>query len=196
VNLKERFDQLEDRERRLIGVLCAVFAAFVLLAIPVGLAAVLGSKRSDNEQLRQAILAIGDNRDAIRKADQQREAVLARYAQPAPPLAGFLAGLAKRNGIEIPESQDRDIIPRGKKYEERTTKIVLRRVGMLSLVRFMEQVEQSPHPVRIGRLNIRKRGAEADSFDVEMLVSAFDRKASESPGGENAEETPAAEESQ
>ncbi len=47
---------------------------------------------------------------------------------------------------------------------------------MLNLVKFMEKIEQSPHPVLISRLNIRKRGTEVDSYDVEMIVSAYDRK--------------------
>ena len=68
------------------------------------------------------------------------------------------------------------MVPDGKRYEERSTKIVLRKVGMLSLVTFMEKLETSGHPVTISRLNIRKRGTEPDSYDVEMIVSAFDRK--------------------
>ncbi|HEV8247063.1 MAG TPA: hypothetical protein VGP93_14900, partial [Polyangiaceae bacterium] len=88
----------------------------------------------------------------------------------------FLAKLAGEAGLEIPESQDRQSVPHGKKFEERSTKITLRKVGMYKLVKFMEKIEQSGHPVRISALNIRKRGTEPDSYDVDMVVSAFDRK--------------------
>ena len=40
----------------------------------------------------------------------------------------------------------------------------------------MERIEQSGHPVSISRLNIRKRGTEQDSYDVELIISAYDRK--------------------
>ena len=40
----------------------------------------------------------------------------------------------------------------------------------------MERIEQSGHPVSISQLNIRKRGMEPDAFDVDMVVSAFERK--------------------
>jgi general secretion pathway protein M len=50
---------------------------------------------------------------------------------------------------------------------------------MLKLVRLMEKIETSGHPVAISSLDIRKRASEPDSFDVDMVVSAFDRKAPE-----------------
>jgi general secretion pathway protein M len=179
MNLRDRLAQLDDRERKLLGVLLAVFGAGVLLALPLTIAAIVHSKKSDNEAVREAIDAIYDNRDAIEKAKAAKNSVLERYARPAPPLAAFLANLAGQVGVEIPESQDRQSVPHGKRYSEHLTKIVLRKVGMLKLAKFMEKIEQSGHPVSISQLNIRKRGSEPDSLDVEMLVSAYERKAQE-----------------
>jgi general secretion pathway protein M len=48
---------------------------------------------------------------------------------------------------------------------------------MLNLAKFMERIEQSGFPVSISAVNIRKRGAEVDSYDVEMMVSGYERKA-------------------
>lgn len=179
MSLRDRIDALEPRERQLLGILVIVFGVFALLLVPLGITALLGSARSSNEELRQAVNAIQAGRPAVRKAKAEREQVLERYARPAPPLAAFLDKLATKSGIEIPESQDRAEVPHGKKYEERSTKLMLRRVGMLNLVKFMESVEQSGHPITIERLNIRKRGTEVDSYDVEMIVSAYDRKEEE-----------------
>jgi len=60
---------------------------------------------------------------------------------------------------------------------ERSTKIALHKIGMLKLSKFMERIEQADSPVSISSLNIRKRGPDPDSYDVEMVVSAFDRSA-------------------
>ena len=65
--------------------------------------------------------------------------------------------------VEIPESQDRQAVPHGKRFTERSTKITLRKVGMLKLVKFLEKIEQSGHPVRITQIDVRKRGTEPDS---------------------------------
>jgi len=185
MTLTDRIERLDPRERQLVGVLVIVFAALAVLAVPLGVTALLSSKRGDNEALREAITAIQSGREAVQRRNTERDAVLERYSRPAPPLAGFLEQFAKDSEIKIGESQDRAIVPHGKKYEERSTKIVLQKVGMLALVKFMEKIEQSGHPVSISRLNIRKRGTEQDSYDVEMIVSAFDRKAEpkEKPAG-------------
>lgn len=177
--LGDRLRQLEPRERQLLGLLSLIFLLLLLLAVPAGTAAVLGSKRAQNEALREAVDQIQANRAAVANRDRDRQEVAKRYGAPAPPLAAFLEKLAAQVKIEIPESQDRAVVPHGKRFEERSTKIVLRKVGMLALVKFMEQIAQSGPPVSVSRINIRKRATEPDSFDVEMIVSAFDRKAEE-----------------
>jgi general secretion pathway protein M len=163
----------------LLGILGAVFGFMVFLAVPIGIAATVHSQASTNDALREAIASIEDAREAVQKAKAQRDAVTQRYAQPAPPLASFLSKAAGEAQLDIPESQDRQAVPHGKRYSERSTKITLRKVGMLKLVRLMEKIETSGHPVAISSLDIRKRASEPDSFDVDMVVSAFDRKAPE-----------------
>lgn len=177
--LGERIRQLEPRERQLLGILMSVLGVMFFLAIPVGVSALLGSKRSDNEALREVIDNIQASRAQVAARDKDKEKLTQRYANAAPPLAAFLEKLAAAEKIEIPESQDRPVVPHGKRFEERSTKIVLHKVGMLALVKMLEKVAQSGHPVSVSKLNIRKRATEPDSYDVELIVSAFDRKAEE-----------------
>jgi general secretion pathway protein M len=183
MSLRERIGRLEPRERRLLNLMFAVFIVLVLVVVPLGLAAVTGARKSENEQLRATVEAIESGRQAVAQAAAQRESITARYRTPAPVLASLLDEMARQSGLEIPESQDRAPVPHGKQFEERSTKILLRKVGMLGLVQFMERIENSPYPVIVSRLNIRKRSTEPDSFDVEMIVSAFDRKAADKKGG-------------
>jgi general secretion pathway protein M len=140
---------------------------------------VLHSRRSDVESVKEAITEIADNAAVIERGKAERDAITERYARPAPQLQAFLAKLASEAGVEIPESQDRQAVPRGKRFDERSTKVMLRKVGMLKLVKFLERVEQSGYPVKITQINVRKRGSEPDSYDVDLVVSAFDRKAPE-----------------
>jgi general secretion pathway protein M len=175
VNLFDRFSRLSAREQRLLNSTLLVVGVVFLVLLPIGLSALLHARRSDNQALRDAIDSIADSRDQIDRAKQEKAATLQRYASPAPPLAAFLAGLASDAGVEIPESQDRQAIPHGKKYTERSTKIALHKVGMLKLSKFMERIEQAGNPITISALDIRKRGPDPDTYDVEMTVSAFDR---------------------
>lgn len=177
MSLADRLARLEPRERRLLGILGGVFGVMIFLAIPIGIAATVHSQASENNALREAITSIEDARESVQKAQAARDAVTQRYASPAPPLAAFLSKIAGEVQVEIPESQDRQGVPHGKRYTERATKITLRKVGMLKLIKLMERIETSGHPVVLSSLNVHKR--EPDSFDVDMVVSAFDRKAPE-----------------
>ncbi len=186
MSISERLSRLEPRERRLLAILGGVVGFMMFLAIPIGVAASVHSQASANQALRDAVSSIDDARGAVDKARVSRELVARRYERPAPPLAAFLARVAGEAELEIPESQDRQAVPHGKRYSERSTKITLRKVGMLKLAKLMEKIETSGHPVSISALDIRKRVSEPDSFDVDMVVSAFDRKA---PEAKKAEET-------
>lgn len=176
MTLSERLARLEERERRLLSILALVIGVILLLAIPFGVTALLHGNRSDNDALREAIQQIHGSRAMADRSRAVHRAIEQRYANPAPPLTSFLATLAKEVEVEIPESQDRPGVNHGKRYEEKSTKISLRKVGMLKVVRLMERIEQSGYPVSISQLNIRKRGVEPDAFDVDMVVSAFERK--------------------
>jgi len=177
MSLAERLRGLEDRERRLLGILIAMVVGAVILLPPAALYALVHSRKGEVEEIREAIQAIEAERETVERAKAVKGAIEQRYASPAPPLAAFLAGFASEAGIEIPESQDRQAVPHGKRFDERSTKITLRKVGLIKLVKFLEKIEHSGHPVRISQFDIRKRGSEPDSYDVDLVVSAFDRKA-------------------
>jgi hypothetical protein len=189
VSVRERFDRMEPREQRLLLILVGIFGFMIVLIIPVVLAATTSSRNRENGAIREVMQAIEDARPTIELRDAQRQKILARYGRPTPPLAGFLESLATTHNIEIPESQDRPIVPHGgKRYEERSTKIELQKVGMKNLSLFLESIETSNLPVRVSGLDIRKRATEPDSWDVSLVVSAYDRKEPEktkpAPSGE------------
>jgi len=181
MSLRERLQGLEERERRLLGIALLVAVVGVVLTPPIALYAVLHSRRSEVEAVRSALTAIEDQSEVIELAKAQKGALEQRYKKPAPQLQAFLAKLASDSGVDIPESQDRQAVPRGKRFDERSTKITLRKVGMLKLVKFLERIEHSGHPVKVSQIDIRKRTEIADSYDVDMIVSAFDRKAAPEP---------------
>jgi hypothetical protein len=194
VSLADRIARLGPREQRLLnGALLAV-GVIVVLLLPIVLTAVVHGKRNENQALRDAADSISDSLDQIQRAQAERAATLERYSKPAPPLAPFLASLATDTGVEIPESQDRQGIPHGKKYTERSTKFSLHKVGLLKIVKFLERIEQSGNPITVSSLNIRKRLEPPDQYDVEVIVSAFDRSNAPDKPKQAADAAPATDE--
>lgn len=176
MTLRERFEKLEPRERRLLVILGSILGAFLVLLGPIGVWSMLNGKRSENQDLRDLIDQVYDARGHVSERKAKRDALLARYARSAPPLPGFIEEAAKENGATAAESQDRPETPHGKRYSERTTVVKIHKIGMLALAKTLEKIEQSKYPVVISRLNIKPRAGEPDSYEVELGVSAYDRK--------------------
>ena len=175
---------MNPRERRLAMILGGVFAFLLLIGLPVGLEALVHSKRSDNEDLRTALEAVQSARAQVRERQARKDSIAQRYAKRAPALAGFLEQAARAQKLEVTDSVDRPEVPHGKRYNERNTVIHLKKSGMGAIARFLESIEKSGNAVALTRLNIRTRTAEPDSYDVEIGVSAYDRNETPASGGE------------
>ena len=169
--------QMNARERRLVAVLGFVAAIVGLFAIPFGLEAVVRSQTSDNDDLRQALQDVQDARGVVRERQASKDAIVARYARKAPELAGFIEQQARAQKLEVTDSTPLPDVPHGKRYVEHGTNVRLKKTSMLPLAHFLESIERSGYPVAVTRLNIRRRSAELDSYDVEVGVASYDRSA-------------------
>lgn len=166
---------LNPREQRVASIAVMVLGVMLLLAIPLGLSMLVASRRAENDDLRAALASVNGARSQIHERQERKNSIAQRYQKKAPQLAGFLEQQATANKLQVVDSVDRPDVPQGKKYTERHTVIHLKKAGMLPIAKFLESIEKSNYPVAITRLNIRKRSGEADSYDVEVGVSAFDR---------------------
>ena len=101
MSIQDRIAALEPRERRLVGLLAVVFAVMVMLAIPVGVSALLSDETEAHAQLTEAIERLETEGDSIRERQLEHEALLARYETPAPALAGFLSKAASASSRAI-----------------------------------------------------------------------------------------------
>src|SRR5438128_2741239 len=88
--LRDWFDKLGSRERRLMSVLGVVFVVFLVFLVPLVVQVTLSSRRQTNRALRDSIVAIKSARDDIRRRQEKRDAIVARYSNRPPPLAGLI----------------------------------------------------------------------------------------------------------
>lgn len=169
-------DKLEERERKLLGALGAVAAVLLLLVLPVGLLMTLSSKQAENDEIRAVLGEIEEARSTIAERKAKAGAVVARYSNPAPGLAGFIEQAAKAHSLTAADTQDKPETPHGKLYSERFTVVKMHKISLLPFVQMLQQIEQSGHPVAVTRLNIRPRPNEPDQYETEVGISAYDRK--------------------
>lgn len=169
--------QMNARERRLLSVLGVAGALILLLAVPFGLEAIVRSSAADDDELRQALSDVQDARGVVRDRQLKRDVIAGRYARKAPELAGYLETAAHAVKIDVTDSTPLPDIPHGKRYVEHGTNVRLKKTGMFALSKLIESIEKSGYPMAVTRLNVRKRSGEADSYDVELGVSSYDRSA-------------------
>jgi general secretion pathway protein M len=176
VSLADRWAKLEPRERSLLTMLMGLFAAIVVLGVPLALWTTVSSMRDGNQEVQDTIESILESREKLEKLRAAKDAQASKYARTAPPMATFLEDAARTNQVELAETTTKPDIPHGKKYVERITVSKMRKTGLRGLAKTLERIARSGYPVSITRLGIKPRVGEPDSYDVELSVSAFEKK--------------------
>jgi type II secretory pathway component PulM len=167
-------DQLSARERTMVVGLGVVFAAIIVILVPLRVSAYLGDRQRGNDDMRQAIADVNAARARFAARKAALGDVAARYANKAPPLGVLVDEKAKSAGLEIAVQTDVPPTPRGKLYTERATKLSIQKTGLKALANFLEAIETSGHPVAVTQFEMTRR-IEPDSYTVNMTISAYDR---------------------
>ncbi len=176
MSLAERISKLEPRERNLLLGLAGTLAAAIFLFLPIYLHRTVTASRDENQEIRDFLEKVNESRDKIAKRKSARETLLARYAKKMPPLATFVEDAASANDVDIAESSAKPDVPHGKKYVEHVLNVRFKKVGLAGFAKTLEKIERSGLPVAITKLKMTPRAGEPDSYDIEMHVSAFERK--------------------
>ncbi len=172
----DRWAKLEPRERSLLTMLVGLFAAIVVVGVPLALWTTVSSMRDGNQEVQDTVDSILESREKLEKLRAEKDAQASRYARTAPAMAQFLEDAARTNQVELAETTTKPDIPHGKKYVERITVSKMRKTGLRGLSKTLERIARSGYPVSITRLGIKPRVGEPDSYDVELSVSAYEKK--------------------
>lgn len=165
---------LNPREQQLLSILTLVVGAALLFALPVGLSLKVSSRAAENEDLRTALTSLQGARGRVKERQMQRDSISARYKHP-PAIANIVETASKAAKVDINDNTPRPDVPIGKRYSEHSSTMHMKKVGLSPIVKFMENIERSTFPASVSRLNVRKRGGETDSYDVELGVTTYDR---------------------
>jgi general secretion pathway protein M len=175
MSLRSKLESMSPREQKLLSALGIVVLAFIFLGIPAYGYGELWGAREHNEDIRQLLGRMDKASELLAKRKRERQARALLYAKPAPALASFIESMAQAYGIQVPESTDRpDVV--GKGFTERVTVVKMRKVNLMPLVKMLEKIERSGHPVAVTMLTIKARATVPDEYDVQLGVSAYDKK--------------------
>jgi hypothetical protein len=160
----------------LLIALGVVFLSLVFLGIWYWSASALDQIERERAATVDALRFLQRARPRIEARNARREALLARYRTPAPPLATYVGEQAQAAHVEITETVDRPPSPVGLRLTERSVQLRLRRVNLQALVDFMDRIDSATFPVAITAVRIHRRFGERNTYDVDdLVVSTWDQ---------------------
>lgn len=181
-NARRAYENLNDRERKLVLALGAVLAVLVVLLPLYLMNSSISSIEDDNRAISDVLREIDHSRTAIVQRQAQRRAAMRLYEHQTPPLGSFLEQKASEQGMTLSEVNDQPQKDLGK-YRRRELRATLPNVGLAAVIRMMAAIENSPFPVAIERIHINHYRS-GDQYNVQLGVVAYDLEdTGKSPSG-------------
>lgn len=172
-NLRSWADALNERERRLLGIMAVVFVALVII-LPMYLAvSAIADVEAENEDISQVLRDIQRSESRLRQQKAERRAVQALYNRKAPTLGGFLEERAQEYGITGLGITDQPKLDMGG-YTRRSVRVSLPVVELRPLIEMLADIENSRYPISIELIQMTG-GRIRTGYTVKLAVNAYDR---------------------
>lgn len=171
--LRTYWENLTERERRLLSGLGAVLAALVVVVPVFLLSRSINQLEAENEELSSALRLLSRSRGEIAAMRAEQTARDARYALGAPG-EEWLPAQAEERGLSIARVQHQP--PRAvDDFTVHTTRASFSNVGLRAPMLLLEDLKNSPYPVAIERVHVDHRGS-GDTYNIELGVLTFSRQ--------------------
>jgi general secretion pathway protein M len=174
-SLREHWEKLSDRERRMLSIMGAVLVAMVAFVAVWTTSSALSEVQEERDALRQVLVDIDRAGDVLAKRQAERQAIEARYKNRAPALAAYVEGKANEEGLEV-----RQVVEEPEKvvngYRRQSVRVSFSGVSLRPIMRLLASIDDERSPLAIERLQIEHYSA-GDSYKVDVYVAAYDRAA-------------------
>lgn len=181
--IRESWENLNERERRLLSMLGAAVACAALLLPPVMLTMRNTEIESDNDELRSVLDRLAQQRGKLSHLMEERTAAEHLYANKTPSLGSFLESEAKKQGVTLQEVTDQPEKQVGK-YLRRSVTVSLPQVGLTPVINLLSSVVESGHPVAINQIQF-DHYQPGDQYNVKLGILTYDKQAGSSRKGKS-----------
>jgi general secretion pathway protein M len=175
--LRDRFNEtwggLSQRERRIIGLMIAAFLAVVVVLTFTSARRTLAQHELALENKRLGMERIAQLAQTYRQAQTARERIEARIRGNPVRLFSYLEELAKRKDVVLGDMQDRGTDDVSEGVQRSTVEVSFARIDLRSLTGFLNEIEKSPHLVKVEKLRFRGRNDDPNLLDATVTVSTY-----------------------
>lgn len=169
----EAWGSLSGRERRMLSLL---LAAFLVAATALGFLSVrraILARESSLDDKRTAMAKVDILAAGYAQAEAARARIEARIKGPPVRLFSYLEDLGRRQGVTIGDMQDRGNTAAGEGVQRATVEVNFARIDLLKLTSFVNEIEKSPHLVKVEKLRLRTRNDDPNLLDASLTVSTY-----------------------
>jgi hypothetical protein len=177
--LKERWERMEARERRLVSLLGVTFVVCIFGFVGMQIWRGLSAREERNATARNALHLI-EMRLADPAAAAASDSADQLIGDTAVSLGSYLEDIAKENQMTIPEQVDKPAIQHGK-YTELQMQISLRGVTLDQVAKFLKAVETRQPAVVTRTLRIKPYVSAHEKLDVDLVIATFQKAAKATP---------------
>ncbi len=171
--LRSYWENLNARERMLLGLLGAVAAA-LLVFLPVYLLGTsISDLEEDNQKISDALRQIARSRGRIAAMRAEEEARDLRYDQGAPP-EQWLPSQVEDQGLSFSRVQQEPDRTEGR-FRIHTTRASFQGAGLRASMLLLQDLKNSRYPVAIERIHIDHHSA-GDQYNLEVGVLTYERQ--------------------
>jgi hypothetical protein len=182
--LRGAWENLNDRERRMLTVLSMVVAGLVLMLPPIVLIMNNADLEAENAELRGVLDQLNIQRARLAQLAEDRKNAETRYRNKTPPLGSFLESEAKKQGLTLQEVTDQPEKTVGH-YLRRSVTVSLPQVGLSPVIELLSSIVESGHPVAIEEIQI-DHYQPGDQYGVKLGILTYDKQAPSSGEGDGA----------
>jgi type II secretory pathway component PulM len=172
--LRAAWAGLNEREKRLVGLLGATLVSLVVFGIFYLSQSAVAEIEEDNARLEQALAAIGRARTRLAALSAERESAERRFSTKAPALGSFVEATARQQSITVGEVVDQPEETIGR-YTRRAVRVRLQNVALRPAIDLLAAIENSPYPVALERVLV-EHYQPGDQYNVQIGVAAYDRQ--------------------
>lgn len=171
--VRSYWDNLTERERRLMTVMGAVLGLLVVLLPVYFLSTSISSLEEENAELASALRQIGRSRSRIAAMRAEQAARDQRYEAGAPG-EQWLPTQVSEHGLSFSRVQHEPERLVGR-YRVATTRASFQGAGLRSAILLLTDLKNSRYPVAIERLHVDHNQA-GDQYNLEVGVLTFQRE--------------------
>jgi type II secretory pathway component PulM len=180
--LRSSWENLNDRERRMLTLLGGVAVALLLLAPPLMLGLGNAELETQNSELRSVLDQLSIQRVRLAQLVEDRRNAERSYSNKTPPLGSFMESEAKKQGLTLQEVTDQPEKTVGR-YLRRSVTVSLPQVGLTPVISLLSDIVQSGHPVAIEQIQI-DHFQPGDQYSVKLGILTYDKLAAAVSGEE------------